>query len=85
MSDKVLNIPLISTYKKRVKKGPPYQFSPVTSLNVRISPQNFLTFGFHSFATLLLDFKAIRSASSNLLGLNLDHPSKKLVFVIKSL
>ena len=64
---------------------PPYQFSPVTSLNVRISPQNFLTFAFHSFATLLLDFKAIRSTSSNFLGLNLDHPSKKLVFVIKSL
>ena len=26
------------------KKAPPTSFSPVTSTNVRISPQNFLTF-----------------------------------------
>ena len=28
------------------KKNAPYQFSPVTSTNKRISPQNFLTFNF---------------------------------------
>ena len=27
-------------------KGPPTSFSPVTSTNVAISPQNFLTFNF---------------------------------------
>ena len=35
------------------KKGPPTSFSSVTSTNVRISPQNFLTFRFGLFATLL--------------------------------
>ena len=28
---------------------PPTSFSPVTSTNVRISPQNFLTFSFNPF------------------------------------
>ena len=32
-----------------VVKKFPYQFSPVTSANVRIVPQNFLTFSFNSF------------------------------------
>ena len=31
----------------------PLQFSPVTSLNVGISPQNVLTFGSNPFTTLL--------------------------------
>ena len=30
-----------------------YQFSPVTSTNVGISPQNFLTFSVNPFATLM--------------------------------
>ena len=34
------------------QKGPPTSFSPVTSTNVGISPQNFLTFSFNPFATL---------------------------------
>ena len=34
------------------QKGPPTSFSPVTSTNVGISPQNFLTFSFYPFATL---------------------------------
>ena len=31
------------------KKALPTSFSPVTSTNVRISPQNFLTFSFNPF------------------------------------
>ena len=31
----------------------PYQFSPVTSTNVEISPKNFLTFSFIPLATLV--------------------------------
>ena len=37
----------------RRKKGPPTSFFPVTSTNVGISPQNFLTFSFNPFATLV--------------------------------
>ena len=32
---------------------PPTSFSPVTSTNVGIRPQNFLTFNFNPFATLV--------------------------------
>ena len=35
------------------KKDPPTSFSPVTSTNVGISLQNFLTFSFNPFATLV--------------------------------
>ena len=35
------------------QKGPPTSFSPVTSANVGISLQNFLTFSFNPFATLV--------------------------------
>ena len=31
------------------QKAPPTSFSPVTSTNVRISPENFLTFSFNPF------------------------------------
>ena len=34
-------------------RKPPISFSPVTSRNVEISSQNFLTFNFDSFATLV--------------------------------
>ena len=34
-------------------KRPPTSFSHVTSTNVRISPKNFLTFGFSAFSTLV--------------------------------
>ena len=34
-------------------KRPPSSFSPVTSTNVGLSPQNFLTFSFNPFATLV--------------------------------
>ena len=60
-------------------------FSPVTSTNVRISPQNFLTFSFNPFVTLLQNFKFAPSASPKLLNLNQDHPSRKAIFLVKSL
>ena len=59
-------------------KRPPTSFSPVTSTNVKISPQIFLTFSFNHFATLMKNFKAIPSA--RLLNLNQKHPSKNLFF-----
>ena len=37
----------------RGHKGPHTSFFPVTSTNVRVSPQNFLTFSFNPFATLV--------------------------------
>ena len=64
---------------------PPTSFSPVTSKNVRISPQNFLTFSFNTFVTLVKHFEFVPSASSKLLNLNQDHPSNKLLILIKSI
>ena len=65
--------------------SPSTSFSPVTSTNVRFGPQNFLTFSFNPFATLVQDFKFLTSASPNLLNLNEDDPSKKAIFLVKSL
>ena len=63
----------------------PTSFSSVTSTNVAIRPQNFLTFSFNTFATLVLNFKFVPSAGQKLLNLNQHHPSKKMVFPVKSL
>ena len=35
------------------QNGPPTSFSPVSSTNVGLSPQNFLTFSFNTFATVV--------------------------------
>ena len=67
------------------KKVPPTSFPPITSTNVGIRPQSFLTFSFNPFATLVQNFKFVPSASPKLLNLNQDHPSKKAVFWVKSL
>ena len=69
----------------RGKKPPPHQFSPVTSTNVGISPQNFLTFSFKPFSILVENFKFLPNASLKLLNLNQEQPSKKVVFQVKSL
>ena len=61
-------------------KKAPYQFFPVTSTNVRISPQNVLTLTFNPFAILVQNFKVIPNASPKLWNLNQDHLSKKVVF-----
>ena len=67
------------------QKGPPTSFLPVTSTNVGIVPYIFLTFSFNTFATLVQNFKFVPSASPKLLNLNQDHPSKKAIFLVKSL
>ena len=66
-------------------KKRPTSFSPVTFTNLGISPKNFLTFSFNTFATLVLVFKAIPSANPKLWNLNQDNPSDKVVFLVKSL
>ena len=53
-----------------VKNAPPTSFSPVASTIVEISLQNFLTFSFNLFATLVWNVKARTSASPILLNLN---------------
>ena len=59
-------------------KRPFYHFfSPVTSTNVEINPQDFLTFSFNPFAFLVWNVKAIPSASQKILNLNQEHPPKK--------
>ena len=68
------------------QKDPPTSFSFVSSTNVEFGPKNFLTFSFNPFATLVQNFKfQVPSASSKLLNLNQDHPSKKAIFLVKSL
>ena len=49
--------------KERDRKVPiPIPFSPVTSLNIEISPNITPIFSFNSFATLLSNFKAISTS-----------------------
>ena len=60
-------------------------FSPVTSTNVGFGPKTFLTFSFNTFATQVQNFKFLPSASPKLLNLDQDHPSKKAIFLVKSL
>ena len=49
----VIKSPLTLSRMGGGQKGPPTSFSPVTSTNVRISPQNFLTFSFNPFDRLV--------------------------------
>ena len=64
----------------RGQKGPPTSFSTVTSTNVGISTQNFLTFSFNAFPHWCQNFQYKPSASPKLLKLNQDYPSKKCFF-----
>ena len=68
-----------------IQDGGATSFPPVTSTNVGIRSQNFLTFRFNPFDKLVQNFKFVASASPKLLNLNQDHPSKKAVFLVKSL
>ena len=56
------------------KRAPPTSFSPVTSTNVGTWPEN-------TFDRLAQNFKFVTSASSKLLNMKQDHPSKKPVLV----
>ena len=58
----------------RVEKRLLTSFSPLTSTNIRISPETFLIFSFNSFVTLMSNFKTIPSTSSKLLNLNQEYP-----------
>ena len=67
----------LTLFRMGEQKGPPYQFfvynlgnfSPVS---IGVSPRIFLNFSFNTFCPKLL-------------SLNQDHPSKKVVFLVKSL
>ena len=59
------------------KNALPTSFSPVTSTNVGISPQNFLTFSFNPFAIQVQNLSFVPSTSLKTLNLNEDQPSKK--------
>ena len=58
---------LLTLLRMEGKKATPTRFSPVTSTNVGISSQNFLTFSFNPFFPKLMN-------------LNQHHPAKKVVF-----
>ena len=76
---------MLILFKRRGgKKAFPTSFSSATSTNIGISPQNFLTFSFNSFATLVQNFKFVPSTSPKLLNLNQDQPSKKATFLLTS-
>ena len=62
-----------------VQKGPPTSFSFVTSTNVRISPQNFLTFSFITFDTGV-KFQGYTYCQSQIIGLEPRPPHKKSFF-----
>ena len=68
-----------------VKKVPSTSFSPVTSTNVGFGPQDVMTFSFNPFTTLVKNLNVVPRASPKLLNLNQDHPSKKAIFLVKSL
>ena len=67
------------------QKGLRTSFSPVTSTDVGFGPQNIVTFSFKTFATLVQSFKFVPSPSPKLLNLDQDQPSKKAIFLVKSL
>ena len=76
---------LLILYRMGGPKRPPTSFSSVTSTNVEFGPENFLTFSFNPFATLVQNFKFAPSANPKLLNLNQGHLSKKAIFLVKSL
>ena len=49
----IMQIIILTLLRMGGPKKPPASFSPVTSTTVGISPQNFLTFSFDPFATLV--------------------------------
>ena len=53
-------------------------FSPITFTNLGISHQNFLTFSFNPFATLMKNSSVIPRVSPK--SLNQERPSKKIGF-----
>ena len=66
--------------REGANKTPTISFSLVASTNVEISPPKFLTFSINALAKLVSNVKAIPSASSKLLNLNAEYPSRILLF-----
>ena len=62
------------------KKAPPTSFSLVTSTNVGLGPQNFLTFSFNPFATLEQNFKFFTYCQSQIIELEPRPPLKESYF-----
>ena len=85
LSDKINGTNNVLFFLSRAPNQHTYSFSAVTSTNVGISSKIFLTFSFNPFATLVGNFKFMPSANSKLLNSNQDRPSKKAVFLVKSL
>ena len=76
------NYQLNSTQRERRQKDPPTSFSSVTSINVIINLQNFLTFSFNSFVTQ--NGKAMPIITSKLLKFNQEHCLKSWFFLWNS-
>ena len=72
--------PIQDSRRQKAQPSPTTRFCLVTSTNVPISTQNFPSFNFDLFATLLLNFNAIPCVSPTWLNLKQDHPSKKRFF-----
>ena len=83
LSDKINGTNNALFFLLRAPTQHPYSFSPATSTNLGISSQNFLTFSFNPFATLVGNFKFMPSDNSKLLNSNQDHPSKKANLIFK--
>ena len=65
-------------FSNKIKK---LLYTPFNTIDL----QNFLTFSFNPFITLVQNFTFVPTASPKLLSLNQDHLSKKAVFLFKSL
>ena len=59
---------------------PVFPLTPETSTKVEFGPQNFLTFSFNPFTTLVQNFEFVPSVSPKLLNLNPRPPLKKSDF-----
>ena len=66
-------------------KKDPLPVFPCNFYKCKNYPPNLSDLSFNPFATLVSNFKFVPSASPKLLNLNQDHPSKKAVFLVKSL
>ena len=83
--DKILIVLTLFRMEEWGRGGPPTSFSPVTSTNSEFGSKNSLTFSFNPLATLAQTLKFVPSASPKLFCLNQDCPSKKAIFLVKSL
>ena len=62
-----------------------YIFSAVTFPNLGVRPSKFLAFSLNPFDTMLKNLNTIPSISPKFLNLTQDKPSKRPVFLVRSL